>query len=80
VKVTLHNTTKIVHLFTLGGGDGMPARVWEGHTEAGIPVVAFITRIAAERDADLAEFGRDLQEVTPPTPDVEAWPAHMLID
>ena len=81
MKVTLHNTTKIVHL-TIGdgNGDGMPARVWEGHTEAGIPVIAFITRIAAERDADLAEFGRDLQEVTPPSPDVEAWPAHMLID
>lgn len=78
MKVELHNTTKIVQLATATGT--VPARVWEGHTEAGVPVVAFITRIAVQRDSDLAEFERDLEEQTPPSPDVAAWPARMLID
>ena len=79
MKITLRNTSRTVELVTRAGGS-MPARVWEGTTEAGIPVIAFITRIAAERDADLAEFEADLQEVSPPSPDVAAWPARMLID
>lgn len=74
MKMTIHNTSKIVQV------NGVPARVWEGHTEAGIPVIAFVTRIAAERERDLAEFDRDLSEVSPPSPDVAAWPARMLID
>lgn len=78
MKVELHNTTKIVELKTPTGC--VPARVWEGHTEAGVPVIAFITRMAAERDADLVEFERELREVTPPSPDVAAWPGRMLID
>lgn len=78
MKVQLHNTTKIVQLVTPDGD--VPARVWEGHTENGIPVIALITRIAAERTEDLAEFESDLQEMTPPSPDAEAWPARMLID
>lgn len=74
--VHLHNTTKIVAI------NGVPARVWEGHTERGVPVIAFITRIriAVEREADLAEFEAELQEMTPPSADVQAWPARMLID
>jgi len=40
----------------------------------------FITRIAAERDADLAEFERDLQEQAAPSAPVESWPARMVID
>lgn len=78
MKVELHNTTKIVELSTPTGT--VPARVWEGHTNDGIPVIAFITRIAAERDRDLAEFERDLQEMSPPSPDVAVWPARMVID
>lgn len=72
--VELHNTTKIVDI------NGVPARVWEGHTANGVPVVALITRIAAERYADLEEFDRDLEQATPPSPDVAAWPARMVID
>jgi len=79
VIVTLTSTTRVVTLDTRDGAS-MPARVWEGVTAGGIPVIAFITRIAAERDQDLAEFEADLQEHTPPSADVAAWPARMLID
>jgi hypothetical protein len=74
VNVHLHNTSKIVDV------NGVPARVWEGHTDAAIPVIAFVTRIAVERTEDTAEFERDLAEMSPPSPAVEAWPARMLID
>jgi hypothetical protein len=78
MKVTLTNTSKIVELELRGSV--LPARVWEGHTEAGVPVIAFITRIAAERDQDLAEFERDLHEVAPPSAVVQAWPVRMMLD
>lgn len=44
MKVTVESTPKIVEI------NGVPARVWQGQTEGGIPVIAFLTRIAAERD------------------------------
>lgn len=40
MKITLESTSKIVEL------NGVPARVWEGKSESGIPCHAFITRIA----------------------------------
>lgn len=79
MKVTLHSTSKVVDLETRLGAI-MPARVWEGRTAASVPVVAFITRIAAEREADLTEFQAELQEYQPPTATVQSWPARMLID
>ena len=79
MKVNLHSTSKIVQLDTASGAS-MPARVWEGQTENGVPVIAFITRIAAERDADPTEFEAELQQHEPPTPAVQQWPLRMLID
>ena len=42
MKVTLENTDKIVEF------NGLPARIWEGHTASGIAVHAYITRIAVK--------------------------------
>jgi hypothetical protein len=78
VNVTLQNTDKIVELKYHGAY--VPARVWEGTTDSGVPVVAFITRIAVRNDQDLTQFEAELQTVTPPSADVRAWPARMLID
>jgi len=72
--VHLHNTTKIVDI------NDVPARVWEGHTDGGVPVIAFITRLAADHGADLAEFTAELQEMSPPNFAVQSWPARMFID
>jgi hypothetical protein len=59
MRVELRNTSKVV---VLAGADGstMHARVWEGTTDNGVPVIAFITRIAAQRDSDLSEFEAEL--------------------
>jgi hypothetical protein len=46
MTVTLTSTTKVVKL------NGVPARIWEGYTESGIKIHAFITRVAVNKDED----------------------------
>lgn len=78
MKVTLEQTTKIVELRTATGV--VPARIWEGVTDSGIPVHAFITRIAVHKDQDQADFERELREQRAPTPLVdEVYPARMVL-
>ena len=71
MRVTLESTTKIVELIT-GNGHTVPARIWEGHTENGIPCHAYITRIAVARTEDASQFERELVEHRPPTAAVAA--------
>ncbi|HSZ58662.1 MAG TPA: hypothetical protein VK797_23540 [Tepidisphaeraceae bacterium] len=67
MKITLESTDKIVTL------NGVPARLWEGISERGIPVVAFITRLAVPegQPAEAYEqFERELQEHRAPKPEL----------
>jgi hypothetical protein len=74
MKVTLENTTKIVHI------NGVPARVWEGTTDSGIACHAFITRIAVALTADAGQFTRELLEQRAPSPEVEkAYDARLVL-
>jgi hypothetical protein len=73
MKVLLESTSKIVHL------NGVPARVWEGATESGIKVNAFITRIAVHKDEDSSEFEVELKEQKTPSAEVQAIPLSMII-
>lgn len=73
MKITLESTDKLVDL------NGIPARVWEGQTESGIRVHAFITRIAVHRDDDTSEFERDLQEHRAPSPEVALIPLRLIL-
>lgn len=77
MKITLESTTKVVMLE--GEGGIMPARIWEGTTESGIKVHAFITRIATPQDADPAQFKAELQEQRPPSADVAAYPLRLVL-
>lgn len=77
MKITLESTTKIVELKTASGS--VPARIWEGHTESGIPVHAYVTRVAAGATANLTEFERELTECRKPSPDVEAIPLRLVL-
>ena len=77
MRITIESTDKCVEL---RGPDGtMVARIWEGHTESGIPLHAYVTRIAVARIEDLAEFERDLQSHRAPSPEVEAIPLRLLL-
>jgi hypothetical protein len=64
VKITLTNTTKTVQI------NGVPARLWEGTTEGGSKVLAFVTRLAVPNGEDASEFERELVETPPMEPDL----------
>lgn len=73
MKITLESTTKIVKL------NGVPARIWEGRTESGIKVHAMITRVGVDMGEDTSEFELELQEHRAPSPEIEAWPARLVL-
>ena len=73
MRITIESTTKTVTV------DGVPARIWEGHTESGIPVHCFVTRIAAPIGGNLREFEQDLQEHRAPSADVQAYSLRLLL-
>jgi len=73
VIVTLHSTTKIVEL------NGIKCRVWEGHTDSGIPMHAYIPRVAVANDQDSSQFDRELQACQPPSAPLEAIPLRMFL-
>ena len=77
MRIIIESTTKCVTLKTAGGE--IEARIWEGQTESGIAVHAFITRIAVHKDADASQFERELEECRAPSPDVQAYPARIIL-
>ena len=84
MKITIESTSKLVTLVV--DGRDVPARVWQGETADGIPVQAFITRIAPEIpksdpriDALTAQFERELKRQADPRPTVAAIPLRMII-
>jgi hypothetical protein len=73
MKITIESTSKIVQL------NDVKARVWEGETESGIKVHAFITRIACDKKADSVQFEKELLEQKAPSADIEAYPLKMIL-
>jgi hypothetical protein len=41
--------------------DGVPVRLWHGTTEAGIPCLVFVRRIAVALDRDRSAFDAELE-------------------
>ena len=78
MKISLESTTKIV-ILKAGAGAEVPARIWEGHTESGIPVHAYITRLAVDKDEDTSQFEQELQEHRAPSPEIEAIPLRLIL-
>lgn len=77
MKITIESTTKIVRITI--GGDTVPARIWEGHTDSGIPVHCFVTRIAAPTDENLEQFDAELQECRSPSEAISTIPMRMIL-
>jgi len=73
MEIHLHSTSKIVSL------NGVPARIWEGYTQGGIAIHAFITRIGVDNSLNLAEFDRDLDTASEPSPEMQAISLRLLI-
>lgn len=78
MKVTLENTDKLVDLVIPDGGT-IPARIWEGTTDTGIRVHAYITRIAVAVEDDQEQFVRELKECRAPSAAVEAIPLRLIL-
>jgi hypothetical protein len=64
MKVTLESTSKIVQ-HSLGCGESVEVRVWEGTTETGLPIRAFLTTIAPQDVEDLQRFDGELRAGLP---------------
>jgi hypothetical protein len=80
MKITIESTIKVIHLDI--NGTLVPARVWEGETESGVPVHCFVTRIAPtieKNDPRQLEFETELREQRPPTPAVATYPLRMIL-
>jgi len=71
--IEIESTEKIVEL------NGVPARVWEGHTKSGILVHCFITRISPQQNTDIEEFEKELKEQKAPSPEVFAYPMRLIL-
>jgi len=80
MKIALQSTEKTVTLQTPAGD--VPARLWQGFTEDGVPVTAFITRLSPdidEKDPRQDQFKAQLQEHAAPTERVQAIPLRLII-
>jgi hypothetical protein len=78
MKVTLESTSKIVELQLPGGGI-VPARIWEGHTDTGISLHCYITRVAIGPEQDQTQFEAELLECRAATPAIAAIPARLIL-
>lgn len=86
MKITIESTSKLVQFEIQGGpaGSVVPARIWEGYTDTGIPVHCYVTRICPSvplpLPADIeAQFARELTEQSPPTEALRAIPLRMIL-
>jgi hypothetical protein len=77
MKLIIESTTKMVILETPTGS--IPARIWEGHTDSGIPVHCYITRVAVHESLDTSQFERELAEQRKPSAAIEAIPLRMIL-
>jgi len=78
MKLALQSTTKIVELGVAGGGSCM-ARIWEGRTESGIKVHAYITRIAVAEGENTEQFDAELLQCKTPSAAVAAIPLRLIL-
>lgn len=78
MRITIEPTQRFVEIG--GNGGAVPARVWEGRTEDGIPVYLAVTRLAVRSDYDQEKFQQELVAAKPPSPDaVRAIPLKLIV-
>jgi hypothetical protein len=78
MRISLESTTKMVELETCSGCR-VAARIWEGKTASGIPVHAYITRIAVLESQDQHEFERELKAHRAPSAAIDAIPLRLIL-
>ena len=73
MKIEIESTDKIVEL------DGVPARIWEGKTDSGIPVHCFVTRISPQTHDNIEQFEAELKEQKVPSAEILSYPLRMVL-
>jgi len=74
MHIQIYSTEKIVYL------NHIPARIWEGITDSGIKVHAYIPRIAIdEKESNTEEFEKELQEHRKPSIEIQAIPLSLIL-
>lgn len=82
MKLTLESTEQVVEIEPAEIGSGpraVPARVWVGTTESGIPVQVLITRIAVHESERQEDFERELKAQHAPRPEPQVFPLRMVL-
>lgn len=81
MKVEIESTSKIVELKWEGQTDAVPARIWEGQTARGTPVLMFVTRVmCADTSPEAnAEFEEELKETRAPSPVAAVIPLALIL-
>jgi hypothetical protein len=70
-KMTIEATTRLV----CSGGQPV-GRIWEGMTDAGVPVVVLVAGIAVDGELDCSEFEHVLIDLRPPSAiGIDAFPS-----
>lgn len=80
MRATIESTSKIVTLKV--GNESIPARIWEGKTESGVPFHCYITRVAIDKNTseeNAEQFERELKEQRTPSVDIQAIPLHLIL-
>ena len=80
MKIQLEQTDRIVELESDGGT--VPARIWQGETESGIRVLAYVTRIMPVMDKDdprQQEFQDALAQTAAPRAEVNGIPLRLIL-
>lgn len=80
MRITIESTGKVVS-FDMNGVT-VPARIWQGETDSGIPVQVYVTRLAPEIPTDdprRERFQQELTEQAAPRPTIEAIPLRMIL-
>ena len=81
MKITLTPTSDVGK--TEINGQLVPGRVWEGQDERGVPILAFIARVAVhvdQPDEVHARFGEELQECEKEPPSGRAFDIRLFVD
>ena len=73
MKMTIESTPEMRTL------NGIICRIWQGKTEHGAEVIAFIPSVAVNTSQRTEEFERDLNEHVAPRPEICAFPLRMVL-
>ena len=73
MKITIESTAKIVTV------NEVPARIWEGQTESGIPVHCYVTRIAVHNNENHEQFEKELLEQRVPSAAIEGISLRLIL-